>query len=399
MLTDVKIKSLKPREVRYLVSDENGLYLEIRPNGKRTWLHRYRLHGRPEKVVIGAYPDVSLKRARERRDENKTAVANGTSPAMAKRQKKQRLNSDTTVRDFGSRYLAEVVTRDRKDPTQVRRYLEKDIYSVLGNRPLGEVSPAEIQAVVFRKRDNGRPAAAGQLRGVMKGLFNYARALQLVQTNPVDSLPMRYVTQARPRTRALSPVEIRCYLQTLYKSNCRRQFKLALHLLLLTLARKNELLQARWDQVNLELGEWEIPAENSKNGLAHIVHLSLQARALFAELRTLAGPSDLVMPGRSSLNKPFAHNALNHALDTIHFDMQPFTIHDSRRTASTLLHEKGFASDVIEKALNHTIGGVRGVYNKAEYAEPRRKMLQFWADFVEGIASERQVIVGQFGVA
>jgi integrase len=304
-----------------------------------------------------------------------------------------------TVREFGERYFSEVVTRDWKNPTPVRRYLERDIYPALGNRPLQEVSPVDVQAVVFRKRDNGRQAAAGKLRGVLKGLFNYGVALQLVTSNPVDSLPMRYVTQARPRTRALSPAEIRCYLQTLYKSNCRRQFKLALHLLLLTLARKCELLGARWPHIDLEIAEWEIPPENAKNEKPHIVYLSRQAKALLQELKALAGTSDFVLPGRSSPNKPFADNALNKALEGMNFDMPPFTIHDSRRTASTLLHEKGFPSDVIEKALNHTIGGVRGVYNKAEYAEQRRKMLQFWADFVEGIASERQVIVGQFGVA
>jgi integrase len=304
-----------------------------------------------------------------------------------------------TVREFGARYYAEVVTRDRKNPIEVRRYLDSDVYPALGNKPLREVAPVDVQAVVFRKRDNGRPAAAGRLRGVMKGLFNYARALQLVTTNPVDSLPMRYVTQARPRTRALSPTEIRCYLQTLYKSNCRRQFKLALHLLLLTLARKGELLKARWEHIDFAACEWHIPAENAKNTMPHVVYLSQQAKALFEELKKLAGGSELVLPGRSSLTKPFAGNALNKALEGINFEMEPFTIHDSRRTASTLLHEKGFVSDVIEKALNHTIGGIRGVYNKAEYAEPRRKMLQFWADFIEGIASERQVIVGQFGVA
>ena len=399
MLTDTGIKALKPQDVRYLVSDGGGLNLEVRPNGTCSWVYRYRLEGRAEKVILGAYPAISLKRARAERDKRRTSVAEGRSPAQLKKKAKLNLNSEMTVKEFGERYFAEVVTRDRKDPIGVRRYLDNDIYPPLGNRSLPKVSPVDVQSVVFRKRDNGRPAAAGQLRGVLKGLFNYAVALQLVQTNPVDSLPMRYVTQARPRTRALSPGEIRCYLQTLYKSNCRRQFKLALHLLLLTLARKSELLKARWEHIDFEAGEWQVPAENAKNTVPHIVYLSRQAKALFEELKALAGGSELVLPGRSSLSRPFAANALNKALDGINFGMEPFTIHDSRRTASTLLHEKGFVSDVIEKALNHTIGGIRGVYNKAEYAEPRRKMLQFWADFVEGIASERQVIVGQFGAA
>ena len=136
--------------------------------------------------------------------------------------------------------------------------------------------------------------------------------------------------------------------------------------------------------------------EFEKTGRPHIVYLSTQSTALFHQLRTLAGDSTWVMPGRSSLSKPFSHNAMNQAMGSISFGIAPFTIHDLRRTGATLLHEKGFAADVVEKALNHTIGGVRGVYNRAEYADQRRKMLQFWGDYVEGLASERTVVVGNF---
>ena len=126
------------------------------------------------------------------------------------------------------------------------------------------------------------------------------------------------------------------------------------------------------------------------------MYLSTQTVELFRGLKELASESAWVLPGRSSLSKPFAANALNKALENLNFGIPPFTIHDMRRTGSTLLHEKGFPSDVVEKALNHSIGGVRGVYNKAEYSEQRRKMLQFWADYVEGIASEKKVLLGNF---
>jgi integrase len=212
-------------------------------------------------------------------------------------------------------------------------------------------------------------------------------------------LPMRFITKARSRTRTLSPDEIRVYLRSLYQSNIRRQFKLALHLILLTLVRKSELLFAKWGDVDLESGEWQIPAANSKTRKPHIVYLSTQGADLFRELKPLAGDSEWVLPSRSSQFKPFAHNALNQALISMAFPMDSFTIHDLRRTGSTLLHEKGFPTDVVEKALNHTIGGVRGVYNKAEYSNQLREMLQFWADYVEGLASERKILVGRFGVA
>ena len=209
---------------------------------------------------------------------------------------------------------------------------------------------------------------------------------------------MRHVHKAKARERALSPDEIRAFLKAAFESNIRRQFKIGLHLILLTMVRKSELLLARWEHVDLEQAEWHIPAEHSKTGKPHIIYLSRQAVALFNELKALAGGSELVMPGRGSLTKPFAHNAINNALKVALTgqNIPAFTIHDLRRTASTLLHENGWPSDVVEKALNHTIGGVRGVYNRAEYEPQRREMLQFWADYIDQLLSSGNVIAGRF---
>jgi integrase len=158
--------------------------------------------------------------------------------------------------------------------------------------------------------------------------------------------------------------------------------KVALHLLLLTMVRKTELTEARWEHVDMKRGEWHI--NETKNGKPHIVYLSEQAKKLFEELRVMAGDSPYVLPSRSNPKKPLSDSTLNHALDALGLSLaREFVIHDLRRTASTHLHEAGFSSDVIEKAMNHTIGGVRGVYNRAEYADQRRDMLQQWADMVE----------------
>ena len=164
--------------------------------------------------------------------------------------------------------------------------------------------------------------------------------------------------------------EIRIYLQALYQSGIRRQFKLALHLILLTLVRKSELLLAQWWHVDFEGGEWHIPEQNSKTGKPHVVYLSKQAVELFRELKALAGSSEWVLPGRGGSGKPFAHNALNKALNGVNVPIDPFTIHDLRRTGSTRLNEAGFAYDVIEKSLNHTIGGMRGIYNSRRVLKP-----------------------------
>ncbi len=382
-----------------MVSDGRGLSLDVLPSGVMSWLYRYRLDGKYGKVNLGHYPDLPLKTAREKRDGLAGKVAKGESPALEAKLARAGLALNPTVKDFGDRYFKEQVVPNWKDPKSIRRYLDNEIFPAFGEKTLKDVNALDVQALVYRKRDNGRIAAAMQLRNVLKQMFDYALELQLVTLNPAAMVATRYIGKARKRSRVLTPNEIRLYLRTIYQSNIRRQFKLALHIILLTLSRKSELQLARWEHVNFDAGEWLIPEENAKNGKPHIVYLSTQVAEMFRELKMLAGNSELVLPGRSSLTKPFAKNALNKALDGLTFDMDPLTIHDLRRTGATLLTERGFNRDVIEKALSHEPVGIRAVYIVAEYAEQRKKMLQFWADFVEGIASERQVIVGQFGVA
>lgn len=396
-LTDASLRALKPRPTRYAVTDGRGLSLEVYPSGGLAWRYRYRLAGRLEKVALGKYPALSLKAARAKRDEMATLVAQGQSPAKQKQLRKVALADETTVQEFGERYFADVATRDRKDTTILRRYLDKTIFPALGRKPMRDVTSADIQRIVLAKRDQGFPAAAADIRNLCKRMWDYGLVRGLADVNPALALPVRFITKARPRTRALSPDEIAVYLKTLYQSGIRRQFKLALHLILLTLIRKSELLQAKWVEVDLQTGEWQIPAENSKTDVPHTVYLSAQAVRIFSELKALAGESEWVLPGRSGPDKPFAHNALNKALNGVGVPIAPFTIHDLRRTGSTLLHEAGFSSDVIEKALNHTIGGVRGVYNRAQYATQRKEMLQFWADYVDDLANERKVVLGNFG--
>jgi integrase len=397
-LTDTAIRALKPKAKRYSRADERGLVLEVFPTGGMLWHYRYRLNGKQERVTLGRYPALSLKLARAERDRRETLVAQGQSPAVQKRLAKQGAAPDTTVAEFGERFFRDVVAKDRRDLTIPRRYFDKSIVPAIGTKAVRDVTTEDVRAIIWRKKDEGFDAAAGNIRSVLKRLFDYAQTAGLVSTNPVLALPMRHVHKAKARERALSPDEIRGFLKAAFESNIRRQFKIGLHLILLTMVRKSELLLARWEHVDFEQAEWHIPAEHSKTGKPHIVFLSRQAVALFTELRALAGGSELVMPGRGSLTKPFAHNAINTALKTAlqGQDIPAFTIHDLRRTASTLLHEHGWPSDVVEKALNHTIGGVRGVYNRAEYAPQRREMLQFWADTIEQLMTTGQVVLGRF---
>ncbi len=229
-------------------------------------------------------------------------------------------------------------------------------------------------------------------------MFDYAIETRLVTINPAAMVATRYIGKARKRSRVLTP---RRFASISARSTSRisaDNSSWRLHIILLTLVRKSELLLAKWENVNFDKGEWIIPAENAKTGKPHIVYMSTQVAEMFAELKKLAGDSELVLPDRGASRKPFAKNALNKALEGLTFeDMDPLTIHDLRRTGATLLTEHGFNKDVIEKSLSHEHEGIRAVYIIAEYAEQRKQMLQWWADYVNGLTSDSKVIIGNFG--
>ncbi len=177
------------------------------PTGIASWRYRYQFKGKTEKVSLGQYPLLSLKEARTKRDEFAMVVFRGESPARQKQLGKVALASATTVRDFCERYFKEVIQKDRKDATQLRRYLEKEIYPTFGSTSMRDVTAQEVQQLVFWKRDNGFEAAAAQLRNLLKRIFDYAVVCRLVTINPAHATPTRFITRARPRTRALTPDE------------------------------------------------------------------------------------------------------------------------------------------------------------------------------------------------
>ena len=395
-LTDVQIRAFKRRENRYLKSDGRGLSLDVLPSGIRSWIFRYRLNGKQEKVNLGHYPDVSLADARKERDRLAQKVVSGKSPAKEKTLARTGLSTNPTVQAFCDRFYSEQVERKLKNPSEVRRYLDVEICPPLGERLLKDVGVLDCQRLIYAKRDKGRITTALHLRAVLKSVFDYALELQLVTANPATQCATKYIGKTKKRTRALKPNEIRVFLRTVYASRIQQQFKLALHIGLATLTRKSELRLAEWKDVNLDAGEWFIPAANTKNNTDHIVYLSTQTASMFRELQVFACESKFVLPGRRP-HKPLNATTLNGALARLTFDFPPFTIHDLRRTASTLLHDHNFLPDAIEVALGHKIPGMRGVYNVAEYAAERKRMLQWWSDYVDALVAGAKVIEGNFG--
>jgi integrase len=383
-LTDTKIKSLKAKSERYRVSDSGGLTLEVMPSGTKAWRYRYQLHGvRQPTLTIGSYPEISLADARKRRDEWAVLVARGESPKRAMRaEKSAKLN---TVAAFGAEWLDEQV-KGKSDSyvTTMRRLMQKDVYPVLGSMPLADVKPIDILELCDRIKSRGAPKMALLTRNVLRRMYDFAIARQLAETNPAAALVARFIATEESRTRVLSPTEIGQVLRGIYASDIRRALKLALNLLFITMVRKAELTEASWDEFDLESAVWDIPAERMKKDKPHRVYLSRQAVAMLTELRALAGESAYVFPStRGYEDRPISKSTLNQAVRALSLDVQHFVLHDFRRTASTHLHEMGHSSDAIELALAHKIQGIKGVYNRAEYADQRRVILQAWADFVQ----------------
>ena len=395
-LTDTKLRTLKPKVKPYQIADGGGLFIEVMPGGKRVWRLRYRLNGKQEKVTLGGYPVISLVEARKSREEAKAAIHKGASPMKAKREAKVLEREPDTVEACASRYLSEVVGEGTSYADNTRRVLNKDILPFIGGKRLSEVTAGDVLAIADRVKVRGAHQSALLARNVVKRLYEYAIAKQKATVNPASQLPAKYIAKAQPRDRALSGEEIGDLLKSLRLSRAHPAHRLAIHLLLITLVRKSELIGAKWEEIGFDKAEWAVPGNRMKKDKPHVVYLSRQALGLFEELKPLACGSEYIFPSRDGLDKPIHKTTLNVALRALGFS--DFTLHDFRRTASTHLHEAGFNSDWIERALAHEQKGIRGVYNKAEYAESRRKMLQWWADFVNAqVEAGRKVVIGRFG--
>lgn len=398
-LTDREIQNFKAQEKRYSVKDKlnNGLFIEVKESGVKSWHYRYTFEGKQERLVIGRYPDLSLKDARQIRDESASKVAKGISPKQEKEDKKTGRLKSVLLKDYGERYLNEVIKKDRKNPYNLILCLNNDIYPFIGHIAVNKITTDDVRRVIWRKKEQGYDASANQVRGLLKRMFDYAVTLGIVPFNPVLAIPTRHVFKNKPRDRYLTTDEIRKFYTTLLNSRIYRPRKLGLLLSLLSLLRKSELLKAEWSHIDFEKRIWLIPVTkaDSKTGNSRemVVYMSDQIIEILKELKTIAGDQPYVFVGRKS-GTHFSHNAFNtsqkNALRLT--DIPDFTIHDLRRTASTHLNEQGFNRDAIEKCLNHSAVGVRAVYNKAEYAEERKEMMQKWSDFIFSVIYEPNLI-------
>ncbi len=394
MLTDAKIKAAKATGRRYELVDGNGLYVDVTAAGVKTWRYRYRILGQREKVTIGQYPAVSLAEARARHLEMAAMVARDRSPARELAQERQQDKLAGTVAELAALYRADLATRAKNGGEGIAWQFTAHIEPKLGRLRLVDVTPQDVLDFldgIKKGTKKAAPVSAIVVHGTLRRMFDFAVGRQLIPANPAAAIPARVVGEKRPRERNLSPDEIGTLLRAVDDAKGEPTTLLSFQILLLTMVRRSELLEAPWEEFDLDAALWTIPESRTKNGKPHLVPLSQQVVALLESIGNTTGRIGLVLPGRNP-RKPISTGTLHECMKRNNsFGIAPFTPHDFRRTASTILHEQGWNSDVIEKALNHTIKGVRGVYNKAEYINQRREMLQVWADYLDALKSGAKV--------
>lgn len=393
MLSDGTLRGLKPQASLYKVADRDGLYVVVTPRGTISFRMDYRLNGRRETLTIGRYGSkdgISLLMARERCMEARKAIVQGISPAQEKQREKSRLAEAQTFGEYTKRWLAE---HRMADSTKAMRktVIDRDILPVFQNRRMAEIGPEDLRALCAKIKGRGAPATAVIAREIVKLVFAYAAMHGEKAPNPADEVGPSSIATLVPKDRALSPSEIRLMHRLLETTATLPTIRLALRLVLLTLVRKSELIEATWDEIDFENAVWSIPKSRMKTGKPHNVYLSQQALDIFIALHTCAAGSKFVLPSRYDADRCMSKATLNRVTQVIaekakelNLPLEPFTVHDLRRTGSTILNELGFNGDWIEKCLAHEDGrSSRGVYNKAEYAEQRRHMLQEWADMID----------------
>lgn len=389
-LTDTRIKTAKPTEKVYKLYDAEGLYIEVPPSGSKRWRFKYRFDGKEKRISLGTYPEIGLKVARERRDAARVLVAEGQDPSLILRHgfpKKERSQSDT-FSDVSEEWFAKYCPSwSASHAKTIRIRLEKYVYPVIGKKPVAEILPTDVLAILRAIEANGAFETAKRTLTVCSQVFRYAVSTVRLTSDPCRDLKgalAPVMTEHYPTI--TEPKAVGALLRTIDAYSGTGVVRLALKLLALTFVRPGELRLARWDEFDLEKGEWLIPAEKMKMRRDHIVPLSRQAMDVLAELRLISGLGEFLFPSAfvAKKNQPISNATLLHALRGMGYTGEQLVAHSFRSMASTLLNEMGFRADVIERQLAHVEGNkIRAAYNRAEYLTERRQMMQAWADYLD----------------
>lgn len=386
MLTNLIVKNALAKATSYKIGDSRGMYLHIHPNNGKYWRLKYRYAGKQKTLALGTYPDVSLEDARERRDKARKQLVNGIDPGIAKKESKLQVmqSMDNTfeyiAREWHSRNLS---AWGETHGNALLKSLERDIFPQVGYMPIESLTAPVLLKTLKMLEDRGAITIAHRMLRICGQILRYAIITGRAKRDSSADLKGVLKTKKIKHYANLSEKQISDFLHDLEEYKGETRTKLALQLLILTFVRTNELRNAEWKEIDWIKQEWRIPGERMKMETPHIVPLSKQALAILRHIQTISGNTEHLFPNQRNPNKSMSNNTLLHAIYRMGYKSET-TVHGFRGTASTILNENGFHADIIEKQLSHSERNkVRAAYNHAEYLVDRRKMMQWWADFID----------------
>ena len=389
MLNDTRIRNAKPGERDYKLTDFDGLYLLIRTNGSRLWRFAYRFGGKQKQIALGAYPQVTLAEARERRDAARKLLAAAKDPSVERRLEKiAKAAGGNSFREVAEEFLGKQRREGRSEATLSKnRWLLEPAFAAFGDRAIGEVTAPELLHALRKFELRGRYESARRLRTVAGMIFRYAIATgRATRDIALDLRGALTTPKVNHRAAITDPKELGALLRAIEGYSGQPTTRLALQLSALLFVRPGELRLARWKEIDFEKAVWTVPAETMKMKRPHRVPLSRQAIVIFRELHGMTGQGEYVFPAVNSFRRPMSNNTLNAALRRLGYAKDEISVSGFRATASTLLNEMGrWNPDAIERQLAHMEeNDVRRAYmHAAEFWNERVEMMQVWADYLD----------------
>jgi integrase len=391
LLTEMKIRNAKPSGKNCKLNDGDGLYLLVHVNGSKYWQFRYTFAGKSKVLSIGKYPVVSLSEARERKSDAQRLLRDSIDPSAHKQQQKsilayQHKNTFMAVAKEWHERNTSVWTP--RHAFQTWRRLEMHILPDLGRRPVSEIKPLDVLAVLQKVESKGVTDLCVRVLWICSSVFRYAVITGRAEHNPALNLKGALKPYKESHYPSLRAREIPDFLNTMEALDTCDVNKIAFKILLLTALRTGELRHGRWEDIDFHAREWRVPAEKMKMREEHIVPLSSTVMVLLERLRSLTGHSEWLFPNRNQRGKPtMSENTINAMINRMGYKGRVVG-HGFRAMFSTILNEHGFNRDAIERQLAHVErNGVRAAYNRAQYLPERRQMMQWWADFIENLGA------------
>ncbi|SCZ84792.1 tyrosine-type recombinase/integrase [Nitrosomonas mobilis] len=393
-LTDAKIKAAKPRDKAYKLSDGDGLTLLIQPNGSKWWRYRYRYNGKEKMLSVGTYPDVTLKSARLLRVVFRDLLKQGIDPSQHRKQQKYvamaaaENSFESVARQWWEHWRH---ARTERHAAYTLRRLEADVFPTIGDKQISSITAMDLLATIKKIESRGATDIAKRALSTCGQIFRYAVGHGLAERNPAADIKPADVLKPSQKTNyaRLDHKDLPELLRRIDQYDGHPLTRFALKLIALTFVRTAELIGARWEEIDIESRQWRIPAERMKMRAPHIVPLADQAIEVLQDIRKLRADDILLFPSERRNGKTMSNNTLLYALYRMGYHSR-MTGHGFRGIASTILHEQGYAHEHIELQLAHSPRDeVSASYNHALHLEPRARMMNDWASYLDRVKNGR----------